>query len=418
MENIRLGIDQNGSASFHTKGDRLLLNYGETGNIQGLEMQGSRASTKWVTNKNGILEEKAIDEATINYTWNNNAWVGAVLNEGQDTCKTLNSENINPSLSDWSSTFVNTTNDYIDTDLSPKNTMTAGRIIPETGVNVSRFINSATVNIGETKSFSVYMKKKDYRWMYFRENINGTFVNTFFDLDNGVFGDVGSGREVKSEYNPITGFYRISVKSTTTATSISCGFGVCDDNGNNSATGNDSNHNIIFGANITDDFGSYIYTNGSEQPRAADQNYRTIRDLSEVGDFSTGMSFEISLRKFSNTDTGERITVSDGTNDNRLVLDLTGTDRYNFRLVIGGIQIISENIIVNNATEFNLLKFVGGNTSNERGIYLDNVRIWDGTGTDMSFPQNTINDLKLMNAPSGGNYFTGEIKQLTLSTLD
>lgn len=230
------------------------------------DMTVVRATTATRVNSLGLIENVASNVARLNYEGN----CPSLLLEPQRTNLVTYSED----FSFWGITELNTsgTPPYINQGISPNGTLTADKIIPNIVNGVHRYTTQPlTVTSGVAYTFSVFMKRNDYDFLFFRENINGTYENTFFNLASVGTGTIGAGRTaIIKDYG--NGWIRCSVTSIATSTSISIGIGVSNANNSISIIGDNVKFNYIWGAQLEQGAypTSYIPTVASTVTRNAD----------------------------------------------------------------------------------------------------------------------------------------------------
>jgi len=154
----------------------------------------------------------------------------------------------------WSNTELNVsgTPPYLNQGASPNGSVTATKIIPNTVGGVHRFVYGPTIttSAGSSYTISIFMKKNDFNYCFFRENINGTTDNSFFNLQTVTLGTIGAGRTATIQ-DFGNGWIRCSVTATTTTTSINViGIGVTDTNGNTTVIGDNIKFNYLWGAQL------------------------------------------------------------------------------------------------------------------------------------------------------------------------
>jgi len=96
---------------------------------------------------------------------------------------------------------------------------------------------------------SVFAKAAGYDYFVFREDINGTFVNTFFNLSAGSIVSTGAGRTSAIE-DAGGGWYKCSIAATATASAKDIGFGVSANGTDVSFTGNGTSGIFLWGAHL------------------------------------------------------------------------------------------------------------------------------------------------------------------------
>lgn len=283
------------------------------------DMDVVRATSATRVNSLGLIENIASNVARLNYDGS----CPSILLEPQRTNLVTYSED----FSFWGITELNTsgTPPYINQGISPNGTLTADKIIPNIVNSVHRYINTNPVIpvASNYYTFSVFMKKNDFDYCFFRENINGTYENTFFNLASVGTGTIGAGRTaIIKDYG--NGWIRCSVTSIATSTSISIGIGVSNANNSISIIGDNVKFNYIWGAQLEQGSypTSYIPTVASTVTRNADVISKTgISDL--IGQ-TEGVMF-VESAALANDLIQKRISISDGTSANRIYLYYSST---------------------------------------------------------------------------------------------
>lgn len=192
------------------------------------DMTFSRATTATKVNSEGFIEDTPYNLFSYSEEFSNAFWNNTELN-------------------------VSGTPAYINQGIAPNGTMTADKIIPNAVTGVHRFILQTVlpnISANDAYTLSIYIKINDFNFFFFRENINGTVDNSFFNIAAVSLGTIASGRTATIQ-DVGSGWIRCSVTATTTTSSISTiGFGVCDTNGTNGITGNNAKFNLIWGAQL------------------------------------------------------------------------------------------------------------------------------------------------------------------------
>jgi len=201
--------------------------------------------------------------------------------------------------------------------IAPDGTIGASEIV-ETTVNAQHNVAQSIAVTGQ-KVFSVFVKKgvgsRNFRITDY--NATDGEVSVTYNLSTGdKVSEVGSPNSIITNYS--NGWYRISITSTTTTTSIY--YIQLMDNNTTTYTGNGYSSIYIWGAQLeTGSFPtSYIKTTGTDATRRADDASITGENFS-----SWYRQDEGSLYSEVNTlasSSGSRISMSDGTSDNRIFI--------------------------------------------------------------------------------------------------
>ena len=160
---------------------------------------------------------------------------------------------------------------------SPDGTVTADKLIADATTNLHRINISVFTGVALTSNtLSIFAKKGEYNFFYFRESISGTTVETFFDLNNGTITSIGAGRTatITSFGN---GWYKCSVTATSVTMNFGIGFGVAQTDGVSSFLGNGTSGIYLWGAQLEAGAyaSSYIPTTSASATRIADACSKT-----------------------------------------------------------------------------------------------------------------------------------------------
>ena len=160
-------------------------------------------------------------------------------------------------LTTYSQAFSNTagwtTGNLTVTDNSttaPDGTSTASLAVPDTTSNYHIVYNAPAITVA-AGSFTVsfYAKPSSYNFVYIRENLDGTYSNTFFNVSTGALGTVAAGRTATITASA-NGYYRCTVTVTATAGSRGFNFGVCSADNTPVFTGNGTSGAYLWGAQL------------------------------------------------------------------------------------------------------------------------------------------------------------------------
>ena len=160
---------------------------------------------------------------------------------------------------------------------SPDGTVTADKLIADATTNLHRINISVFTGVALTSNtLSIFAKKGEYNFFYYRESISGTTVETFFDLNNGTITSIGAGRTatITSFGN---GWYKCSVTATSVTMNFGIGFGVAQTDGVSSFLGNGTSGIYLWGAQLEAGAyaSSYIPTTSASATRIADACSKT-----------------------------------------------------------------------------------------------------------------------------------------------
>ena len=280
-----------------------------------------------VTAKAGVL----IDLPRINYDANGEN--GALLLEPQRTNRFPNSEY----SGGFSSGSAITATD--NAAISPEGVQNAIKIEKTTN-GYAYFRSSAIAALAGC--LSVFAKKGNYRYIGLRNN-QTSGVHSVFDFDTETFVNVATGQTCTFEdYG--NGWYRLIAYQPNNEFSSYQGVAMTDSNGNESIGSfvPNGSHFFIYGlqqeASATYPT-SYIPTMGTAQTRAADSC--SVTGVGDILNDSEGTLF-VEMSALANDQTSRRLSISDGTNNNRVMIGYsTGSNAVQFVLSDGGAVVVN-----------------------------------------------------------------------------
>jgi hypothetical protein len=355
------------------KGGKLYAEIPTNGNG---DLTWTRTGTANRTNASGNIELMGANVPRLSYMYGS---CPAVLAEPQRTNLNLYSDDFGNAY--WSKFQASVTTNVTT---SPDGATNADKLIEDSTTNFhSVFINTAfSVSIGQAYSRSVYAKADGRNWISLLIN-DSTQYRAFFDLQNGVVGNVSSGitATIQSVGN---GWYRCQVTRTSASTSFtSMAVELASANGTGSYTGNGTSGVFVYGAQL--EAGAYpttyIPTTSATATRVADSFSR------------------------SNIYTNGLITASGGT----WFVELRGNEirTVTTEIVSAGLELGNS---AGNATEafkfrrgggtsrVNIWKVVGGTPSQIYELITSTAKIaikWNGTTADVF-----VNGTKVVSATS------------------
>jgi hypothetical protein len=155
----------------------------------------------------------------------------------------------------------------LNSTISPDGTLNAAKLTENTSNSTHRILNGAGLTVSGDVSISVFAKKGERNWIRLTNN---NIQGAFFDLDNGVVGDVIVGIDAKIE-NYGNGWYRCSISQTGVANER-LGVYTSIDGVNTTYTGDGTSGVYIYGAQLEQGSyaTSYIPTQGSAVTVLAD----------------------------------------------------------------------------------------------------------------------------------------------------
>jgi len=168
-----------------------------------------------------------------------------------------------------------------DATIAPDGLTSADAVTEDSGgTSEHKVIQSMTTIAGEI-AFTVFVKKKDggRDWFFIREEIDGSLTNSFYNIEDGTLGAIGSGK-IGSIENAGNGWFRVALTQTATAQTSDLSFGIAESDGVYNYTGDGTSGIYVWGAQLEEGSfpSSYIPTAGTQVTRAADDCVRTLGD--------------------------------------------------------------------------------------------------------------------------------------------
>jgi hypothetical protein len=231
--------------------------------VKGADLTVVRATSATRVNANGIIETVASNVPRIDYS---GGGCPSILVEGQRTNLQTYSEDFTNLV--WAANLNASASANLS--ISPDGTMSADKIIENTS-NSTHYIGQTQVaTIGTSYTISVFAKASERNFLFLFEDSAGG-RNAYFDLTNGVVGNVGGLATAKIE-NFGNGWYKCSVTYVSNGLLIRYRIGTALSNGVNSYLGNGTSGLFIWGAQIeAGSYGtSYIKTTTAAVTRNAD----------------------------------------------------------------------------------------------------------------------------------------------------
>lgn len=297
-----------------------------------------------------------------------------------------------------------------DNTTSPDGTVNADRITA-TSTGDSAFVRNtqSTQTVSTIYSYSCFVKKgtTDFVRLANRSLGNVSEASCWFDIQNGVVGDVGSNVSSTEIESFGDGWYKCTVIGTTggTISTQLTDIAAATSNGNTSATTGD--YIYYWGADLQQGSyaTSYIPTSGSTVTR--NQDIFTRDGIGSLINSTEGVLF-VEMAALSNDGTNRQISISDGTSSQRIYFGFRTTDN---EIIMSSNNVASGSYnsvthVLNNATLNN--KFAFKYKENNFALWVNGVEV----GTDLiGVVPIGLNKLSFDNG-SGSSPFYGKVKQL------
>ena len=368
--------------------------------LWGAQLEVDNAATEYIpttsvirTRFAGITQDggSASNIPRLDYT---NATCPSILVEPQRTNLVTYSEQFDNAV--WSSSMIRNANATI----SPSGTMTAD-LLQVSGGSGSIYMASTITN--SAHSFSVYAKKGN--WDIFRI-INGSSLSNvaWFNLTNGTTSNVIGGTSQIIDVG--NGWYRCIYNTTTPNTTAGITFALSSAMGSGAPPSDGSNifiwgAQLEAGANAT----SYIPTVASAVTRNADVISKT--GISSLINSNSGCLY-INFSAFTNRGLIRTISLSDGTNNNQVTIDIHSIENSIFGFFnVSGIQFFSN---VNNINQTNYNKILIRWAASSFSLFVNSIKVFENT-TYPNVVTNLFNTLKFSKADNG-RQLEGNLKEV------
>ena len=313
----------------------------------------TRATTATRINSSGLIETVAISVPRLEYPMIDGVVSGcpSLLLENSATNLVTYSEDFSNIY--WTKSGASVTSGFS----SPDGGLNAFKISEDSLNSTHRILNGNAITTSGDVSISVFAKKGERNWIRLTNN---NIQGAFFDLENGVIGNVISGINAKIE-NYGNGWYRCSISQTGLASERLAVF-TSIDGVNTTYQGDGTSGVYIYGAQL--EVGSfptsYIKSNSGSTTTRAAETANGAGDASTFNDSEGVLMAEVSVPyKPSN----QIISLSDSTNSDIIFVQFTPTNMF-VKIAINGFgesTIHSQSYDVNTLYKVSL-KYNGTNT--------------------------------------------------------
>ncbi len=315
----------------------------------------ARSSTATRVNSNGLIESVASGQARLNYEIE-----GGLVNTKPSLLLEPQSTNLatySQDFSQWSTISASATDDYAT---SPEGITNASRFLT-TSTGAYLYLSSISVSNSTEYTISVYAKS------------NGNNLDDFR-----IYTSLGD----SSTLTATSQWQRFTYTFTTSTTSINIGF----------RPSSTQNADIqVFGYQIEQ--GSYptslIHTSGSTVTRSADR-----ADNAGNSDLinSTEGVFYLQFAALTGAGSFNDLSLSDGTQNNKVQLFYRATDKINARVTVGGVNVFDHIYQSTDMTQFEKVAIKW--KLNDFSMYVDGREV-DSDSSGATFSANTLNEVKI-----------------------
>ena len=291
------------------------------------------------------------------------------------------------------------------THTNPDGTTSAKVLAYNGGTNQHYMSFSPSVSSGQDYTFSIFVKAKELKYvcLIFLNDVAGRY----FDLENGTL--LGSEFSVPSNSRIEdfgNGWYRCSITDSATSTTKFSGIYLSQDGTSIGPyiPGTSTDGLYVWGAQIEESSypTSYIPTSGSTVTRAEE----TCNGAGSASTFnSTEGVLYAEIAAFSSEANNEYISISDGTNDERVVIGYVGNNNIRLFVKSGGTFHATTDISLSNALDYNKIAFKY--KSGDNIVYLNGNKV--NTDTD-TYSLSAFNVLQFSTGNALSNHFYGKTK--------
>ena len=359
----------------------------------------TRGSSATRINAQGLIQEVASGDSRLNYDLLNGKVVNCphYLLEPARTNVMLQSNQFDTT---WVFTRASVSQGY----LSPDGSLNAWAFIDNTTDSTHLMVQSASLG-AVTSTASIYAKAGTRDFIAFRFEGNTGVDYAYFDVKNGIIGDVNSDYIDVSMEDAGNGWYRCIATRVLAASGNQFIVLSADTNGDPTYAGNGDNALYIFGAQVEEGSypTSYIPTNGTAITRAA-ESADGSGDAATFNDSEGVLMAEIAA--LANDGTYRQISINDSSTNNRITLDFTNTDNQ-IRSFIS-FNGTSQALMVGSTIATNQSKAAVSYKSNDFSLWLNGFKV--DTDTNGSVPTG-LNNLNFDNG-GGANDFYGKTREV------
>ena len=364
-----------GNGEWYGKKDTILAYNDENDNYKPLPFDFSRGSSATVVNKDGLIETVGSGEPRIDYKDDSK---GALLLEPQRTNLATYSE-------DFSQWYIdgNQSSPTVISELNPDGSSQVYQINLNSGGNIYRTI-SISSSIDYT--FSVYIKGTG----------NGKLI-------------LSNPQSIPENYVDFTAtseWQRIELTGSSSSTSVRVAIGSWS---NSSANGTIQ----IYGAQLEQGSyaTSYISTQGSAVTRLADTCANGGNE--QVINSTEGVLYA-EIAALANSGNYRFISISDGTNNNRIYLNYSNaSNQIQVSILVGGVQSYGATHNLSSSIAYN--KIAVKWKLNDFSLYVNGVEV-STSNSNITFPANTLNKINFSNETATIFDFEGKVKSVEVFT--
>ena len=360
----------------------------------------TRGSEATRINAQGLIETVASGENRLNYSLLDGEVVGcpSLLLEPQRTNLLQYSEQ----LSNWTNIQNVTVSD--NDIISPDGTQNASKVNETTSNSIHRLFLNPTVTSAK-HTYSIFLKKGTRSWVYLRLDGAQSEQRTWFDLENGVLGNVNSDH-IASIENFGNGWYRcsVSIAGTTYDTTPLAILALSTENNVLSYAGGTDKYIYAWGAMLEEGSypTSYIKTTSAAVTRVAE----TCNGSGDAATFNDSEGVFMAELLWTETSSNVYISIDDNTSNNRILIYSTSTDDIKALIGSGGSTQVAFTATNQDPTTFN--KVAIKYKENDFALWINGIKLLTDTVGSTPIGLDTLG----FRAGGGTNPLHGSAKQI------
>lgn len=371
------------------------------------DMDVTRATVATRVDESGLIADVLSNVPRIDYT---GGGCPHILAEPQRTNLVTYSENFSESGYGWNYTSDALELIELNSIVSPDGTQNADKIAKTATRVYANAHSPQNIVSNQLYSWSMFIKEGTHSIGYLSLTQGDTEYKSYFDLNNETSGMLSGSATTKLE-DFGNGWYKCTLSniSSTTDLSVRFDFGMSYSTTNAnwpSASEGNGLYMYYWGAQLEESYAtSYILTSGSTVTR--NQDIFTRDGIGSLINSTEGVLF-VEMAALSDDGTDRAISLSDGTNNHRILLLYTSTTNQIQAFHNDNVSPVNLVFTVSDVTDFHKVAFKY--KVNDFALWIDGVEVATNNLKGVN-TANTLNVLKFENA-SGSSDFYGKVKQL------
>ena len=351
-------------------------------------------------NSSGVIETVLANKPRLDYT---DGSCPKVLIEPQRTNLVIRSSEFDNAYWDKSSSTLTS-----NTVVSPDGTSNADTLNTTNAANYSLIRGSVNLTIATVYTASIFVKKSNYRYLGFRFIYTSGTLYNLYDFDTNTVTNTNNSVYPIKIQNYANGWVRLSITGLALGTSSVFDIAYVNSSGLVTSSPIGTEQFYIYGAQVeAGDFASsYIPTTIATVTRNADTCSKTgIASL--IG--STEGTIYLQIQALANYNDFKRISLSDGTNNNKISIGYNTTNQIQVVVSIGGSLIILFNVTT---TITNNTKIAFRYKSANYALFINGVKVSTSTSSS-AFSASVLTGIYFADGDNGLKY-DGKLSNLSL----